>query len=77
MTGSYSFLSCPPAPDYHARGRDWRERGGEQSSRVVGGGGGGGIHWDGSRGVTRTTMGDNPRTVPCDEALTANMAAHH
>lgn len=39
--------------------------------------GGGGPHWGRSRGVTRTTMGDNPRTVPSDEALKANMAAHH
>lgn len=51
-----------------------------QGGTVLPGGGvwrGGGHDWGASRGVTRTSMGDNPRTVPCDEAMTANMAAHH
>lgn len=75
-----SLLSHTP-PLIIMQGVETGTRGGEQSSRavvvVVVFGGWGVLDWGGSRGVTRTTTGDNPRTVPCDEALTANMAAHH
>lgn len=67
-----SYLPTPPPTHTHLiimQGVETGTRGGELSSRAVAVflGGGGGLDWGGSRGVTRTTTGDNPRTVPCDE----------
>lgn len=58
LTQFGSVFSSPKHPaHYHARGRGWRERGWTVLLRVL-------IGVVAREGVTRTSMGENPRTVP-------------